>query len=472
MRSRNRHPAVTLNRVRSFTAPWLFAALLIVGCQFDGGSLFNTSKNSGILAKHLAGRRPGEAQQHWDDVRGGIQLQLAENQFRAGRLDEAEKTLEQALTLAPDNPKAHLLAARLHLERGDLAKARDAVDRAVILSGGDVEAEYVAGIVAERYGHLSAALEHYAAAAAQAPQVAAYVLAQAETLTALDRSIEALELIESRIGDFDGNASMRMLAAHLHQGLGLRGPAADYAREAVRIQEEDPVVAAQAGRILVWAGQYDDAVAILRPLVEKALSTQDSARRTIDLAGPLAPSVLRDLASAYAAGGQWREVQWALKPVMAHDDNDVAAWALYTRAALMLDDLDIAAEAVRALQANNPHTPEPLLLAAYVALRQGAPEQAVEAAGGAIRMNERLFTAHCLMGLACEALGRLDRAEESYAKAASLEPDSQVAGVLLERLRKGMEAAAGGADRQKPPIPRTDGVAAGPREEDHLREAP
>lgn len=456
----------------SLAAICLLGGLLTTGCRFDGESLFGSSGDSGILAKHLAGKRPGEAQQHWGEVRGGIQLQLAENQFRAARLDEAEKTLEQALLLAPNNAKAHLLAARLHLERGDLAKARDAVGRALALRGGEVEAEYVAGIVEQRYGDLAAALEHYASAGVQEPSVAAYVMAQAEMLTALDRPIDALELIESRIGDFDGNAPMRMLAAHLHQTLGLRGPAADHAREAIHIDENDPTLVAEAGRILVWAGEYDDAIAVLRPLVEKALSSSDPATGAVDLAGPRAPSVLRDLAAAYMAKRQWRDAQWAVKPVVARDDYDVAAWCLYIRSALMMNDLAIAAEAVRALHANNPPTPETLLLAAYIALRRGAPEEALEAASGAIRMDRRLFAAHCLLGRACEALGRRDQAEEAYVMAASLEPGSPIAEALLEQLRRGNDAAAGEPGRTHSKVSSRDGIVAGVTEDKDTRGSP
>lgn len=133
----------------------LSVILMSCGCQLD---------SSGIWRKHFSNSRQAEAEQHWNGMRGDIQVQLAENHFAAGRLDETEKVLEQAAALTPDNVRVFVLATKLHLERGDLAKARTAIGRAAALPGAGAEVEYLAGIVAERYGDLPMALEYYTSA--------------------------------------------------------------------------------------------------------------------------------------------------------------------------------------------------------------------------------------------------------------------------------------------------------------------
>jgi tetratricopeptide (TPR) repeat protein len=411
---------------RIWSAISLLAAVAVCGCQFDG---------AGLLRKHFGQGRRAEARRQWDGVRGGIELQLAQNHFAAGRFDEAEKVLEQAMLLTPGDARVQILATKLHLERGDLAKARDAVGRAAATGSGDPEVSYLAGVVAERYGDLEMALEYYATAAAQAPQAAAYLLAHAETLVALDKPIEALELVESRLDDFDGNAPMRVLAAHLTQRLGLRGPAGDYAREALRIQQDDPILVAEVGGILVWAGQYEEAIGLLRPIVEAGLSGQSGPALQPDPAGPLAASVLHDLARAYLATRQWQEAQWTLKLIMTHDQGDAGAWCLYAQAALMLGDLDAAEEALTVLHANAPPTPESLLLAAHVAMRRGAAGETIEAAGKAVEMAPGLVAAHCLMGQAYQVLGREEEACRCYATALSLDPASPIARALWNSRR-------------------------------------
>jgi tetratricopeptide (TPR) repeat protein len=411
------------------------AVLMSWGCQFDGSS---------TLEKHFSNSRQADAKRHWNDMRGDIQVQLAENHFEAGRFDEAEKALEQAVSLAPDNVRVHVLATKLHLEKGDLAKARASVSRAAALPGDVAEVAYLAGIVAERYGDLQMALEHYASAAIQDPQVAAYILAQAETLVSLDKPIEAMELIEARLEDFDGSAPMRMLAAHLNQTLGLRAPAVDYAREALRIQPDDADLAGEVGRILVWAGQNEDAIAVLRPVMETALADSGPVGQgKADQARSTSPSVMRDLASAYLAMRQWREAQWALRPLLAHDEIDVAGWCMYAQASLMLGDLDVAAETIRALHEGSSPTPETLLLAAHIAMRRGDFNGAYASASQAAQLDGRFATAYCLMGRACEALGRAEEARQAYAKAVALDPDSPVAGTLSNHLPGRVGADAG-----------------------------
>src|SRR5262249_41778404 len=148
-------------------------------------------------------------------VRGGVKLQLARQHLQSGRLEEAEKIINQAVALSSKDPQAFVLLAKLRLEQGQLAEARAAVTPASVLAPGNPEVSYLSGIIAQRYGDLEMAAEYYTAASKAAPNAVDYLLAEAETLVALDRSLDALDLVESRIGDFDSHASMRMLAARI-----------------------------------------------------------------------------------------------------------------------------------------------------------------------------------------------------------------------------------------------------------------
>jgi tetratricopeptide (TPR) repeat protein len=430
----------------AFTVGSLCGVLMTSGCQFFGGSIWE---------KHFSNTRQADAKRHWNEMRGDIQLQLAENHFDAGRFDESEKVLEQAISLSPDNARVFVLATKLHLEKGDLSKARAAVRRAESLPGDSAEVQYLAGIVAERYGDRDMALEHYSSAAMQDPQMAAYVLAQAETLVSLDKPIEAMELIEARLQDFDGNAPMRMLAAHLNQRLGLRGPAVEYAREALRIMENDSSLAGEVGRMLVWAGQYEEAIAVLRPVLETASAAGGSSGpMKVDGTSPVSPSMLRDLAHAYMAMRQWREAQWVLKPIMARDEADVAGWCMYAQAALMSGDLEAAWETIRTLHESAPPTPESLLLSSHIALRRGDFSGALDGATRAVQMDGKLASAYCLMGRAYDGLGRGEEASQAYAKAVALDPEMVAAGLRLSELqgRGGMTAGLHEQGQVKGPV--------------------
>jgi tetratricopeptide (TPR) repeat protein len=385
------------------------AVISIAGCRLDQDSL---------LFRHLSDDRRAEAKERWDGVRGEVKLQLVEQHIAAGRLDQAEKVLEQALAITPGNPEVYVLATRLRLEQGQLALARDAAATAAAMSVDSPEVEYLQGMIAERYGDLPQALGHYTAAACRAPNISAYVLAQAEILIALDRPAEALSVIEPRTDDFDGDPAVRMLAARCAQMLGLRGPAADHCREALR-GPEDEALCAEAGLIMVWAEQYEEAIALLRPLVEKDLaqggpneaatwsSAAPPSNPTHEVAaapspqgpapGPAGPAVIHGLARAYLASGQWRSAQWAAKIMMSRDEKDFVAWSIYARAALRAGDLEAASAVLAAMRQNQVVTAETLLLAAYVAFRRGDRTGAIEAAESALALDHGLATARRLI---------------------------------------------------------------------------
>ncbi|MCZ6699228.1 MAG: hypothetical protein O7D94_09890, partial [Planctomycetota bacterium] len=98
-----------------------------------------------------------DARKRWDDMRGSARLQVAERHFVAGRYDETEKELDIIHAAAPNHAEPYRLAARLWLEKGELARARDAVTRAAALSD-EPEIDFLAGIVAERYDDPALAL--------------------------------------------------------------------------------------------------------------------------------------------------------------------------------------------------------------------------------------------------------------------------------------------------------------------------
>jgi len=392
------------------------AGVLISACQPNGDPM---------LCRNVIEEKRDEAMQRWDAVRGGVRLQLARQHLKADRLDDAEKELKKAIAATPEDSQAFLLMARLRLEQRQLAHARGAITIAVSMPHNDPEIEYFAGIVAQRYGDLHTALEHYAAAAMQAPNVAAYLLAQAETFVALDRPADALELISPRISDFDDNVAVQMLTARIYRMLGLRGPAAEHCREVLRADDADQTLRAEAGQMLVWAKQYADAISMLQPLVEGYLADH---RRTSALtlgrtthakpltsagtessASVVTPAVAHALARAYLATGHWGEAQWALKPFMAQNHRDTVAWCLYVRAAVGLGDLDAAAEAIETLHRDNEPTAETLLLAAYVAYQRGDDTAALEAAEAALKQDKRLVTAYYFTGRVVPAADQGDR---------------------------------------------------------------
>jgi Tfp pilus assembly protein PilF len=383
-----------------------------------------------LLEMHTADDPKADARKHWDAMRGGVKVQLASEKFAAGRLEEAGKTVEEAIATAPDNAEAYVLAARIELESGDLAKAKEALAIAETLPGPRAELHYLAGVVAERGGDLDGALLRYSAASSEDPQNPDYLLAEAETLVTLDRHVEAAELLASRASDFDGCAPLHMLTARLSQMLGLRGPAVVACREVLRLCEDDPRSAAEVGQVLAWAGHHEEAIGVLQPLAAADSTTPAENSRE----DALTPDALHALAKAYFETHRWQQARHILKRIMRQDQRDVVAWCLFARAALMERDREAAAEAMRTVNANVSPTADTLLLAAHIALEQGDLAGAMELAGRAIAEDERSVAAHCLLGHVFERAGRFDEARRAYAVALTIDPDSSTVRRLLSRV--------------------------------------
>jgi len=360
-----------------------------VGCAVFGAN--------GLLSHHVAEHRREVAREHWNGVRGNVELQIAEQHFKAGRLKEAEISLRKVLATSPKNLGAYKLATQLYIEQGQLARAREAIAAAARLPDHDAQTEYLAGIVAQRYGKKTDALQHYMAAQSLAPDEVAYVLAATETLVALGKPNKALQLIKGRLTDFDGCAAAWLLAARICRMIGQKRPAAEYCREAGRLVDDDPWSQVEVGLILIWAGQEEEGIGILQPLVDSALDAAPTAEKGLDGSGPVTPNVIHALARAYMAGKNWSAARKVLRPLMSADGTDATAWCLYARAALMAGDVSAAAEALSTLNRRILPTPETLLLQAYVAFRLGDDAATRATARKALELDRHLVPATWLV---------------------------------------------------------------------------
>ena len=345
--------------------------LVLAGASLcAGGSGCQALREGGLFARHMSNDRD-RAQERWDGMRGDVELQVAEQHFRAGRLKEARKALQNVLAMSPRNVGAYKLATRLYIEQGELSRARESIAVALQHSVDDAEAEYLAGIVAQRYGELDSALEHYRAAQTLSPNEVEYVLAVAETWNAFDKPTKALKVVEGRLTDFDGCAAIWMLAARLCRVLDLKRPAVEYCREAHRLDQGDVWSEVEVGLTLIWAERFDEAIGILRPLVDKSVAASRTAGANTQEPGPVSPSVVHALARAYMARKDWAQAREVLKPVMSENATDATAWCLYVRASLGAGDRRSAREAITKLNRRMTPTAETLLLEAYVSFWLG-----------------------------------------------------------------------------------------------------
>lgn len=360
-----------------------------------------------------------QAQQKWDSVRADVKLQLVRQHLEAGRLGEAEKALDQVISLSPHDARPFVLATRLRLEQGKLAEAKEAIDVALVMHGADAETDYWAGVVAQRYSNLETALSYYEAASAKAPLVSAYVTAQAETLLALDRPADGMHLISSRLSDFDGDVSLRVIAARTAKTLNLRDPAVRYSRDAIFMSKSDRVIITQVAGILDWGTADQELIEVLSPLVGQK---------------PALPASLQCmLAQAYLRSGRIADGKKVLQGV---SEEGAFAALISARAAMAEGDLAGAAKFAQASmeQTDGRKSAEAFLIIGYFSLHNSDARNALKMSEQALSLEPRSVPALCIKGQACEALGELDQARWSYLDALSIDPGDVLPKALLDKM--------------------------------------
>src|SRR6476620_1564862 len=102
-----------------------------------------------------------EAKDRWSGVRAKLKYELAQESFAAGQLDEAQKNLDESLTLKPDSGDAYVLHAKILLEKGQTASASEALDEAQRHGTDSPETDYLSGVISQRYEKLDDALAWY-----------------------------------------------------------------------------------------------------------------------------------------------------------------------------------------------------------------------------------------------------------------------------------------------------------------------
>src|SRR4029079_18158894 len=116
------------------------------------------------------------AAQQWNATRASVLAGLANDQYNTGNLEKSRSTVTDALKLAPDNARLRILSAKLALEQGQLELAERELARAREADPKNAEADYLSGVVFQRWQKAETAFEFYSAAYEKAPAELAYLM--------------------------------------------------------------------------------------------------------------------------------------------------------------------------------------------------------------------------------------------------------------------------------------------------------
>lgn len=366
-----------------------------------------------------------QAQERMAQVKAATQFDMASQQFLAGDLEKASKSIDQSLALNNKVAKSHVLRGRILLEMGRLESALASFDAAVAADAKTPDAHYYRGIVFERFNEYDKALECYRAASALDPGNPQYVIASAEALIDQGRLDEAEAHLNERAAAFRHNAGVRQTLGHLASLRGRHEEASRLFREASLLAPDDASILEDHARSLALLGRFADAEPVLRRLLTRA----DRAGR-------------RDLALLHArcliavdrpVEARATLTRLASDPAMATEPQ---VWEALADAALLLRDLHQLRQCAQRLIAIAPTMPAGHMYLAKWCLDTGKPAESLEALSRAADLGPTDPTPAVMRGLILTDLGRRDEAGRAFEEALRRDPHHAEARRLLSGLRR------------------------------------
>ncbi len=206
-----------------------------------------------------------KAHARMDIVNADLASQQARQQFEVGQLDAAITTINVAIDRYPEKSEYHQLRGRILLEQHKLDDARGAFETASTLHPEAAEPHYLLGILHQRWGDDEAALQSYTSACQNDSAHAQFFLAKAETLTALHRDGEAIEILTGK-HHFQHQASIPALLGQIYLRTGKATLAAQHFADSRSLGNDDPILYADLAMAEFRAGLYAECLMTLREL--------------------------------------------------------------------------------------------------------------------------------------------------------------------------------------------------------------
>lgn len=390
----------------------LASCALAAGCAGHGR---HTSEGVARATERLAGFKAGA---DWD---------MASQQFLAGDLAKALKTIERSIAMSGSVAKSHTLRGRILLELGRLEDSLEALRAAHAIDPDFVEAWWWEGVVLERLNEHEPALACYAEAAARDDSNPQYTLAAAEMLIELGRLDEAAHILETSRATFRYNAAIRQTLGHIALMRDEPARAVGLFNEARLLAQDDDELTIEYVNALIADRQFVEADAHLARLLAKPDLAERRdlqhlrARCLVELDRP---SEARSVLIGLTRGSEGA--------------SDAAAWIALGRVAIDLNDYQRVRICASRAVALSPDQPEPHMLVAAWRMQAGDLEAALRAAGQAETVAGPDPEPSILRGVLLMELGRESEAADAFASALQRDPASAHAASLLASVEAGL----------------------------------
>ncbi len=373
------------------------------------------------------------AEQRWKEVRAGVKLQLARQQYEGRRFEDVVQSATESIALDARRVEPYVLLAQASLELSKPASAEQALDAARRAGLDSADLHYMRGVIFEQRNDIQAAVDEFARARTMNPNKVEYVIAHAECLVALDRPSEALVILDESLHRFDDNGTIAVLAGRVATLLGDWEGAASRLGQASVLLNSSPIVAEELGLLYVRIGRCEEAVALLRPLIESAGESESA-------------SVRRGIAACYLALGVPALAKEVLIDYARLHVADGPAQLVLAKAALETNDLLTAARAIDLAEQAAPGRGETALVRAAVQWRRREYGSAAETLYGLLERDPANVEAYCLLSEVLRSQGQADAARDCLERALQIDPSCTLARQALVYAKNRVEPLASSAE--------------------------
>jgi len=360
-----------------------------------------------------------KATQEWNAARASALAALAADQYQQGNFDKCDETLAQALALQPDNIDMRLLAAKLALEQGKLEYAEAHLAIARTKAPKNATADYLTGIVYQRWQQFDKARDEYTEAAKKNPAEVSYVLAAAEMSVALGKPDLALQQLRAALPYFEHSAPLRDEIGLLLTSKKQYGEAATALQEACRLATDDAMIREHLAFALFFDKRYAEADLAF----DRIAGLPDYETRA---------DVQAALAECQAQIGQFANAQRNYQAAIDLDTANAGYWLGLSKATLQLGDLPGADVSLRKSLSINANSSEAHCLLGYLRLKQNRPADAMDAFRKASQLDPHDSVSLCLQGYLLARMNRNAEARAMYVRALQVDPTNKLASDLFQ----------------------------------------
>jgi tetratricopeptide (TPR) repeat protein len=358
------------------------------------------------------------ASEHWNQARAGVLLSLSQDQYKSGNFDKCRETLNDAMKFDPKSGPLRVMSGRLYIEQGQLEAAERELKMARDLDPRSAEADYLSGVIYQRWQKPDVAYECYTSACEKAPAELAFLLARSEMLVAMNRTPEALAMLEEKIVYFEHSATIRDAVGQMLIQQGKFPEACAMIKEASVLTPDDPTLREHLGLALFYDKEYRESAVVLTRLLQEP----DYTSR---------PDLQTTLAECQFQLGHFKDARDCYEIATKLDPGSAGTWLGLAKCAMQMNDVRRTELSLKKCIAIDPGAAESRLLLGYLRLKQERYEDALAEFSKVSNDDHNDTLSLCMIGYILEKLGRNDEAIHYYGQALKIKPDDELATKLM-----------------------------------------